>query len=138
VSRAEVKEFLATGRVGPYEKEYFRKDGTRKWFLFAGSSLGDDQCVEFCVDISERKTAEEALRRTRQRLTWEMAAGHSTNFDWDAKSNTNTWSDELPTLYGLKPEEFGGRYRDRISCLVLETQPGEETTFYFSLPAAQV
>jgi PAS domain-containing protein len=68
VSRAEAEKFLATGRVGPYEKEYFHKDGTRQWLLFAGSSLGDNQCVEFCVDISDRKKAEEALRESEERF----------------------------------------------------------------------
>ena len=58
LSRREVEKFMATGRVGPYEKEYFRKDGTRQWLLFAGSSLGNNQCVEFCIDISGRKQAE--------------------------------------------------------------------------------
>jgi two-component system cell cycle sensor histidine kinase/response regulator CckA len=62
ISRAEVEKFMATGRVGPYEKEYFREDGTRLWLLFAGSSLGNNQCVEFCVDISDRKKAESELR----------------------------------------------------------------------------
>ncbi len=68
VSRAEVTKFLATGRVGPYEKEYFCKDGTRRWLLFAGSSLGDNQCVEFCVDIADRKKAEAALRSSQAKL----------------------------------------------------------------------
>ena len=68
LSRAEVQKFMATGRVGPYEKEYLRKDGTRQWFVFAGSSLGDNACVEFCVDISKRKRAEEELRQARDQL----------------------------------------------------------------------
>ena len=63
VSRAELRKFAASGRVGPYEKEYFRKDGTRQWLLFAGSSLGGNSCVEFCVDISDRKAAEQEIRR---------------------------------------------------------------------------
>jgi two-component sensor histidine kinase len=62
VSRAEVAKFMATGRVGPYEKEYFHKDGTRRWLLFAGSSLGNNACVEFCVDISTQKQAEEQIK----------------------------------------------------------------------------
>lgn len=76
LSRAEVAKFMITGRVGPYEKEYFHKDGTRQWLLFAGSSLGDNQCVEFCVDISERKKIEQALRESeeRYRATFENAA----------------------------------------------------------------
>lgn len=66
-SLAELKNFEATGRVGPYEKEYFRKDGSRQWLLFAGSSIGDQACVEFCVDIADRKKAEAALQ-AQQRL----------------------------------------------------------------------
>ncbi len=68
VSRAEVEKFLVTGRVGPYEKEYFCKDGTRRWLLFAGSSLGNNQCVEFCVDIADRKHAEQQVRELNQQL----------------------------------------------------------------------
>ena len=67
VSLAELRKFAANGRVGPYEKEYFRKDGTRKWLIFAGSSLGGNGCVEFCVDISARKKVEEALRESEER-----------------------------------------------------------------------
>jgi PAS domain S-box-containing protein len=61
VSLDEIHKFQQTGRVGPYEKEYFRKDGVRQWLLFSGSSLGGNQCVEFCIDISKRKKAEEEL-----------------------------------------------------------------------------
>jgi PAS domain S-box-containing protein len=61
-SLAEIRKFQETGRVGPYEKEYFRKDGTRQWLVFAGSALGSNTCVEFCVDISDRKRAEERFR----------------------------------------------------------------------------
>ncbi|MCW2285989.1 PAS domain S-box-containing protein [Rhodoblastus acidophilus] len=60
-SFAELRNFEATGHIGPYEKEYLRKDGGRLWLLIAGSSLGGACCVEFCVDISGRKQAEAAL-----------------------------------------------------------------------------
>jgi PAS domain S-box-containing protein len=73
VSLAEIRKLQRTGRVGPYEKEYFRKDGTRQWLLFAGSSLGGKQCVEFCVDISNRKRAEEALVRLNEKLEEKVA-----------------------------------------------------------------
>lgn len=68
VSLAEIRKFQTTGRVGPYEKEYLRKDGTRQWLVFAGSSLGGNQCVEFCVDIADRKKAEQALRQAVSEL----------------------------------------------------------------------
>ncbi len=69
-SLAEVENFQLSGRVGPYEKEYFRSDGTRQWLVFAGSSFGDNNtCVEFCVDIADRKHAEEGLREADRRKT---------------------------------------------------------------------
>lgn len=68
ISEAELSRFRAIGRVGPYEKEFLRKDGTRQWLLFSGSSLGTSECVELCVDISDRKLAEAALRESEERL----------------------------------------------------------------------
>lgn len=68
VSLAEVEKFWVTGRVGPYEKQYLRKDGTRLWLVFAGSALSENACVEFCVDISDRKKVEASLHATNQRL----------------------------------------------------------------------
>jgi len=66
VSLAEIEKFQRTGRVGPYEKEYFNKDGTRRWLLFSGSSLGGNMCVEFCVDIADRKKAEAELQESQR------------------------------------------------------------------------
>lgn len=63
-SEAQMKQFEASGRIGPYEKEYFCADGTRRWLLFAGRDLADGTIAEFCVDITERKHIEEALRRS--------------------------------------------------------------------------
>jgi PAS domain S-box-containing protein len=109
VSLAEVRKFLATGRVGPYEKEYLRKDGTRRWFVFAGSSLGDSACVEFCVDISDRKQAEAALRESEERLRLfiEHAPASLAMFDRDMRylAVNQRWIAD----YGLDGREILGR-----------------------------
>lgn len=62
VSEEQMAGFARTGRIGPYEKEYFRKDGSRAWMVFAGASLGDGTAVEYCIDVGDRKRAEEQLR----------------------------------------------------------------------------
>jgi two-component system CheB/CheR fusion protein len=61
VNRSELqfRALAETGRIGPYEKEYFRADGSRSWLLFAGASLGDGRVVEYCVDLADRKPGEE-------------------------------------------------------------------------------
>jgi PAS domain S-box-containing protein len=81
-SELQIASLGLTGRLGPYEKEYFKADGSRSWMLFAGSALGDGLVVEYCIDVSERKHAEAALAATEARfrtlaelapvLLWEM------------------------------------------------------------------
>ncbi len=109
VSRAEVRKFLATGRVGPYEKEYFRKDGTRVWLLFAGSSLGKNECVEFCVDISDRKKAEAALRQASERLTYHVQNTPLAVVEFDAELKVCAWSGGAERMFGWKAAEVLGR-----------------------------
>jgi PAS domain S-box-containing protein len=58
----------STGIVQPFEKEYFRKDGSRVPVL-VGATLfteGGDQGVAFVLDLTERKRAEEEHERLRQ------------------------------------------------------------------------
>lgn len=70
------EELKATGRFNPYEKELIRPDGTRWWGLFSGARLNENEAVEFVLDITERKLAENALRESEEkfRATFEQAA----------------------------------------------------------------
>src|SRR5262249_24641771 len=61
-------ELRSTGTVRPFEKEYFRKDGSRVPVL-VGVALfreGGDEGVAFVLDLTERKRAEEEHERLRQ------------------------------------------------------------------------
>jgi PAS domain S-box-containing protein len=62
-----VQQVTTRGEATPYEKQYFRKDGSRWWGLFASRKVGDE-FVEFVVDITDRKEAEAALRRLNEEL----------------------------------------------------------------------
>ncbi len=66
VSEKQLEKLAATGRIGPYEKEYLHKDGSRSWMLFAGASLGDGTLAEYCIDISDRKRAEAELVQAKE------------------------------------------------------------------------
>jgi PAS domain S-box-containing protein len=64
-----VVELRATGSCKAFEKEYFRKDGSRVPVLLGGATFGGrrDQGVSFVLDLTERRRAEEDLRESERR-----------------------------------------------------------------------
>ena len=89
-SEEQMRKCADTGRMGPYEKEYILKDGTRRWMLFAGRDLADGTIAEYCIDISDRKRAEEALLRNEKLASLgRMAAtiAHEINNPLEATTN---------------------------------------------------
>ncbi|HWC74883.1 MAG TPA: response regulator [Gemmatimonadales bacterium] len=67
ITERAVARLRATGSADLYEKEYFRKDGSRVPVLVAAAALGGNpiQTVAFVVDLTERKQAE-ADRRAKE------------------------------------------------------------------------
>jgi PAS domain S-box-containing protein len=65
-----VHEHRKAGRLPPIEKEFFRRDGTRVPILLGAVSFDGDQSqgVAFVLDLTERKRAEEATRRSEKEL----------------------------------------------------------------------
>ena len=63
-------DLKATGMVQPYEKEYFRKDGSSAPVLVAGALFeeGGGEGVAFALDLSEQKRAQENFRESEARL----------------------------------------------------------------------
>jgi PAS domain S-box-containing protein len=68
--REAIAKLLDSGGFMPYEKEYFRKDGSRVPILIGGAFLEESrQCgVSFVLDITERKQAEAALKQAHDQL----------------------------------------------------------------------
>jgi PAS domain S-box-containing protein len=65
-----VEELERTGTCTPYEKEFIRKDSSRVPVLIGGALVEKSQenGVSFVLDLTERKQAEEALRKAHEEL----------------------------------------------------------------------
>jgi PAS domain S-box-containing protein len=70
-------ELAERGETAPYEKQFVRPDGSRWWGLCAPTRLRGQgptaECMEFIVDISERKCAEQQLRAFAASLEQQVA-----------------------------------------------------------------
>jgi PAS domain S-box-containing protein len=99
-------ELKMTGRLQPFEKEYFRKDRSRVPVLIGAATFeeGGNQGVAFVLDLTERKCAEEALRESERKFR-------------DYAETTSDWFWEIGPDYKftlLTENAFGSNPADRI------------------------
>lgn len=69
LSDRSLAQALLTGHARPYEKEYFRKDGSRLPVIvgLALFEAGSNEGVAFVLDLTERRQAEEKIRESERR-----------------------------------------------------------------------
>jgi PAS domain S-box-containing protein len=75
-----VERVKTTGTLQAFEKEYFRKDGSRVSALVGVARIEEtkNEAVAFVIDLTERKQAEAALREAeRQNLDAQMQLAHA-------------------------------------------------------------
>jgi PAS domain S-box-containing protein len=68
VTRRALEQFQTLGSVAPYEKQYFRKDGSLFWVYIASKRLSDTEGIAFVLDTTERKEAEARLQESQATL----------------------------------------------------------------------
>jgi len=99
-----VADLKATGMFQPFEKEYFRKDGSRVPALLGGALFEEsgNEGVAFVLDLTEQKRAERALRRSEAFLAEGQHLGQIGSFSWRVATDEITWSAELYRIYELE------------------------------------
>ena len=116
-----IMELKTLGTVPPFEKEYYRKDGSRVPVLvgLARFEEGGNEGVAFVLDLTERKRAEEALRESEAKFH-------------DYAETASDWLWEIGPDYKftlLTENAFGSDPADRIGtacwahALDVETEP---------------
>jgi PAS domain S-box-containing protein len=101
----------------PFSMEYRleRHDGEYRWLLDRGIPLFGSEgeftgYIGSCVDITERKRAEEARLETEERHRLALEAGQMGTWEWDMVTNQVTWSAALEAIHGFAPATFPGTF----------------------------
>ncbi|HQZ64332.1 MAG TPA: response regulator, partial [Planctomycetaceae bacterium] len=88
--------------------------GLRQYDYIFVPVIGADGDVEAVAgttrDVTERKEADRALRRSEERLRLALDAGRMGVWDWNVRTGELQWSDSLEPLHGLSPGTFGGTF----------------------------
>jgi PAS domain S-box-containing protein len=116
---AKWRDCLATGEIFEHETRIRRTDGEYRWMFHRKVPLPDahGNIVKWygsSLDIEERKTAEEQLRRNAgelQRSEFYLAEGqrlaHMGSWAWNVRTGALFWSEEIFRIYGYSPQETG-------------------------------
>jgi PAS domain S-box-containing protein len=159
--RERVREsFRETVRDGRTRHSVFRfvvPGGEVRFIESYRSAVLDSQGrVEFVVavarDVTERRRTDEALRARDMQLQEAQVLANLGSWEWDLRSNTRTWSDQLSRIFGLRPDQmpsaFDGFYplvhpedRERTAALAreaLRTGKGYENQFRIVRPDGAV
>jgi len=118
-------ELSTYGETVPYEKKMVRKDGTTLWALCAPKRISGEgkeaQCVEFILDITEQKLAEQYLKEFNYKLEQEVTErtaelqkqytllqqaediAQAGSWDYDIHTGTFSWSAGMFILFETEP-----------------------------------
>ena len=95
------------------------KDGSYKWILSRGQALWDDtgnpvRMVGSITDISERKSAEEALRESEQRWQLVLTGNNDGIYDWNINTGESFFSSRWKEILGYADSEIPNHWDEWI------------------------
>jgi len=102
---------MKAGTTQVYETRVQHADGTERQVLFTKGVLRDasgavDGIVGTMLDITDRKRAEEALRRSEERLRLVLESVGEILWDWDVADDALTVSSNFEAMTGWPPREI--------------------------------
>ena len=109
----QLESLKASGRYGPYEKEYWHKDGHRVPVRLSGQILerdGEKYIWSSVEDISDRKNTEKKLALSASRLNAAQQLAKVGSWELDLLSGDLVWSDEIFNMFEIDKTKFNATY----------------------------
>jgi PAS domain S-box-containing protein len=111
-TRATIQEAFRTGAPFDFDERIVRPDGTVRLLHSQGTWIVDAggkpvKLVGICHDITERRRAEDQLRRSEERFQIVARATNDAIWDWDLGTGTVWWNQGVTTLFGYASADVG-------------------------------
>lgn len=128
--RQRVSETVADARGShlPYSAEFrvVWPDGSTRWIAAMGrfyySSKGEpERMLGMAHGITELKLAVQALQESEAALTEAQRMANVGSWQWDPKTDTVTWSEQLYRIAGLDPALSAVNYKDHETLYTSES-----------------
>ncbi len=103
------------------------------WLAASAYSPQKGYVAVIIEDITQRKTAETALKESEERLKRSQEIAHVGSWELDLVANRLVWTDEVIRMFGFKAGEFGGTYEDFLSCVHHDDREKVDKTYNASL-----
>ncbi|PWB50701.1 MAG: hypothetical protein C3F06_11575 [Candidatus Methanoperedenaceae archaeon] len=126
VDKDEMLRTIAAAGRWRGEVTQARKDGTRIPVEVSSIVLHDEKgrisgYISVNRDITERKGAEEALRKSEKDLKEAQRLAKIGSWDWDARTDTITWSEEYYHIFGFDPTQRPPGYEEHLKAYTPES-----------------
>jgi PAS domain S-box-containing protein len=124
-----MRESFAKGEPFQETARLRRADGVYRWMLHQNVPRldGDGKTIKWhgsCVDIDDRKRAEEQLVKSSEESRWSrfylaeaQRLGHIGSWVFESSGAFVYWSDELFRIYGLNPEQYAPALDEYLACV---------------------
>jgi len=109
-TRSAIDAAFQQGTPFEFEERIVRPDGTVRMLHSQGRWIVDtagrpSKLVGICQDITERKRAEDQLRRSEERFQMAARATNDVIWDWDLTNGTVWWNRGITSVFNYGPDD---------------------------------
>ena len=109
-TKSAIEAAFQQGTPFEFEERVLRPDGTVRMLHSQGTWVVDTagrptKLVGICQDITDRKRAEEQLRRSEERFQMAARATNDVIWDWDLTDGTVWWNRGITSVFNYGPDD---------------------------------